>query len=181
MTDQNSTGTPSQDLPPDARRSRTAVVVLSALTVLLLLACVILALVVKSQRDDREALANAREAALQAGRQAILNLDALSAATIDADLARVVAQATGQFKQQFTGGQGELRSQILARKTVSSGTILSAGVVRSDRDTATILVAVDRLLKDSTVKDGVTDHDRWKLDVELHGGRWLVAKLDVVV
>lgn len=163
-----------------ASRRRPLVVVLSALVVLLVVASVVLALVVRSQRDDRDSLASAREAALQAGRQAIVNLDALSAATIDKDLARVVAQATGTFKDQFTKAQSDLKQLVVSRKTVSSGKILSAGVVRADRDTATVLVAVDRLVKDVTNQDGTTARDRWKVDLELHGGRWLVSNLEAV-
>lgn len=164
---------------PRAARS-PLVAVLSVLTVLLLVACVVLALVVKSHRDARNASDAAREGALQAGRQAILNLDALSAATIDKDLARVVAGSTGTFKEQFTKAQADLKSLILAKKTVSSGKVLSAGVVRSDLDTATVLVAVDRLVKDNTDATGVTARDRWKISLERRGGRWLVANLDAV-
>ncbi len=156
------------------------VAVLASLAAVLLIACCVLALVVKSHRDSRSASDAAREAALSAGRQAILNLDALSAGTIDKDLARVVAGATGSFKDQFVKAQGDLKSLIVAGKTTSKGTILSAGVVRSDLDTATVLVAVDRLVKDTEHPDGVTAHDRWKLSLEKHGGRWLVATLDAV-
>jgi Mce-associated membrane protein len=169
--------TASSDVPE--RRGRL-VPVLATLTVLLLAASVVLALVVKSQRDDRQELAVARESALQAARQAILNLDGLSAATIDRDLARVLAQSTGTFKKQFSQAQGELKKRVVGLKAVSSGRILSAGVVRSDTDTATVLVAVDRLVKDSTNKDGVTARDRWRLDLERRGGRWLVEKLEPV-
>ncbi len=155
-------------------------VVLRVLTAVLVVASLVLGgLVLQSRQEDR-AFNSARADALQAGRQAILNLDALSAATIDQDLARVLAQATGTFKAQFSKAQGDLKELVVSRKTVSTGKILSAGVVRSDSDTATVLVAVDRLVKDSTNVDGVTAHDRWKLDLELRGGRWLVARLEAV-
>jgi len=157
--------------------------VVAALTVCALVlaaTCVVLALLVKSHREARERPVAAREAALRAGRQAILNLDALSAATIDRDLARVLAGSTGTFKGQFSKAQSDLKKLVVSRKTVSHGTILSAGVVRADSDTATVLVAVDRVVKDSTNKDGVTARDRWKLDLELHGGRWLIANLEAV-
>lgn len=162
------------------RRSRTVVRVLSVLVVVLLAASVVLALVVKSNLDAREEVVASRDSALQAGRQAILNLDALSAATIDADLKRVLDGATGQFKTQFQQAQGDLKSLVVARKTTSKGTILSAGVVRADDASATVLVAVDRLVKDSTNANGTTAHDRWKVSLERRGGRWLVAVLDAV-
>lgn len=163
-----------------APRSRVLTAVLAVLVAVLLVATLVLAWVVKGHRDDREALEAAREAALRAGRQAILNLDALSAATVDADLKRVVDGSTGDFKKQFVQAQGDLKSLVVARKTVSKGTILSAGVVRADLDTATVLVAVDRVVSDSTNTTGTTARDRWKLDLEKHDGRWLVAALEGV-
>ena len=45
---------------------------------------------------------------------------------------------------------------------------------------ATVLVAVDRVVKDSTTPDGTTAHDRWKVSLELRSGRWLVANLEAV-
>ncbi len=166
--------------PEIAGRRSTAVVVLAVLSALLVVACVVLAVFWQFDRADRQHAAAAREAARGAAVTAILNLDALSTATIDRDLARVVAGATGDFKDQFTKAQADLKSLVVSRKTTSSGQILSAAVVRSDLDTATVLVAVDRLVKDSTTPNGTTAHDRWKLDLERHGGRWLVANLEAV-
>jgi Mce-associated membrane protein len=53
-------------------------------------------------------------------------------------------------------------------------------VVRADTDTATVLVAVDRTVKDSTDPQGAVAHDRWRVDLEKHGGRWLVSDLEPV-
>ncbi|MGZ6791449.1 MAG: hypothetical protein ACXVFV_00750 [Mycobacteriales bacterium] len=167
----------SAPLDPAARRW---LVVLSAIGLVLVVACVVLALLGKQHTDARDARENARDDAVAAARQAILNLDALSAATIDADLKRVVAGATGTFKDQFTKAEPDLRSRILQLKTVSTGTVLSSGVVRADEDTATVLLAVDRTVKDSSNSSGVVAHDRWKLDLEKHGGRWLVSDLQPV-
>jgi Mce-associated membrane protein len=152
-------------------------VILSIVAALLIVAAITLAFVWRHNETSRSSLDDARAAAVSAARQEIINLDSISAATIDADLTRTVAGATGSFKDLFTKSQADLKQLVLQRKTVSTATIRSAGVVRADTDTATVLVAVDRTLKDSTSKDGVIQHDRWKLDLELHGGRWLVANL----
>jgi Mce-associated membrane protein len=171
---------PPAGAAPLAPRTRRALVVLAAVGLVLVVASVVLALVGKQHTDAREEREGARDAALSAARQAILNLDALSAATIDADLKRVLASATGSFKDEFSKAQADLKTRIVQVKTVSSGQVLSAGVVRSDPDTATVLVAVDRTVKDSSNATGVVAHDRWKLDLEKHGGRWLVADLQPV-
>lgn len=161
-------------------RVRPWLVALGALAVVLLAAVVALALVVRSHRADRSALEDARGTALLAGRQLILNLDAISAPTVDADLARVVAGATGDFAASFGKSQDELKKFVVGNATSSSGTILAAGVVSADTDSATVLVAVDRRVKDKTNPDGVVAHDRWQLSLEKHGGRWLVSDLQPV-
>lgn len=166
--------------PSRSRRARTAILVLSVLAGLLASASVALGVTVKSHLDDRDALDAARSAAVAAARQEIVNLDSLSWQTIDEDLKRVLAGATGTFKDQFTRAQKDLKPVVVQRKSVSTGTVLFAGVVRADTDTATVLVAVDRTVKDSTDPSGAVAHDRWRVDLEKHGGRWLVSDLQPV-
>jgi Mce-associated membrane protein len=163
-----------------SRRARAAVVALSVVAVQLLATSVALAVSVKAHQDDRDALDSARSAAVTAARQEVVNLDSLSWDTIDADLKRVLDGATGTFKDQFSRAQNDLKPVVVQRKSESSGTVLFAGVVRADTDTATVLVAVDRTVKDSTDPSGAVAHDRWRVDLEKHGGRWLVSDLQPV-
>jgi Mce-associated membrane protein len=163
-----------------SRRARTAIVVLSALAVLLAASSVGLAVTVKAHLDDRDALDTARNAAVAAARQEIVNLDSLSWKTVDQDLKRVLDGATGTFKDQFSRAQEDLKPVVVQRKSESTGQVLFAGVVRADTDTATVLVAVDRTVKDSTDPAGAVAHDRWRVDLEKHGGRWLVSDLQPV-
>lgn len=161
-------------------RSRTAILVLSIGCALLLVASAVLGVRVLIKRHDQHDLESARNDAVVAARQEIVNLDGLSAATIDTGLKLVLDGATGTFKDQFSRSQADLKMLIVKQKTVSSGTILSAGVVRADTSTVTVLVAVDRTVKDSTTPQGAVAHDRWRIDLEKHGGRWLVANLQPV-
>ncbi len=165
---------------PLSRRARTAVIALSVVAVLLAASSLALAVTVRSHVNDRDALDSARNAAVAAARQEIVNLDSLSWTTIDADLARVLEGATGTFKDQFGRAQTDLKTVVVQRKSISRGTVLFAGVVRADTDTATVLVAVDRTVKDSTDTKGAVAHDRWRVDLEKHGGRWLVSELQPV-
>ena len=165
---------------PLSRRARTTALALAVLAFALAAASVGLGVTVVSHLRDRDSLAEARESALAAARQEIVNLDSLSHTTIDADLKRVIDGATGTFKDQFTRAQGDLKSLVVQRKSVSTGTVLYSGVVRADTDTASVLVAVDRLVKDSSDSAGAVAHDRWRVDLEKHGGRWLVSNLQAV-
>jgi Mce-associated membrane protein len=168
----------SDDIPmaPSRRGAR----LLAALAALLLLLALSLGYVVKGQRDDRARLTDARNDALTAGRQLIVNLDSISAATIDRDLTRVLDGSTGKFKEQFERAKDQLKALVVQRKTVSSGRVLSAGVVRADAESATLLVAADRTVTDTTSPQGQVGHDRWKVEMEKRGGKWLVAELEPV-
>ena len=179
------------DLPPELATSsvtepapdpsrRTAVTVLAVLAVLLLVADVALGALWLSRRAHRQALESARFDAVTAARQEIVSLDSLSAATIDRDLAAVLSGTTGTFRDQFTRSQADLKALILQHKTTSSATVRSAGVVRADTSSATVLVATDRTVSDSTTPSGQLVNERWTVDLEKHGGRWLVADLQPV-
>ena len=161
-----------------ARRGLTAA--LAAVVAALVLASLVLGLVLGRHLSARRDADSARGDALASARQAILNLDALSADTISKDLARVVAGSTGAFRDSFTKSQKDLTAIVKERKTVSTGNVLSAGVVRSDSDTATVLIAVDRSIRDTSTPKAVVAHDRWRLSMELHSGRWLLADLQPV-
>ena len=154
--------------------------VLAALSVLLLAAAVALTLTVRNHRSDQTALEDAREGAVTAARQLLLNFDGLSATSFDRNFALVTAGSTGDFKDSFTKARADLRSVVVGNRTDSMGTVLAAAVVRADTDTATVLVAVDRRIKDKTKPQGVVAHDRWQLAMEKHGGMWLVADLQPV-
>lgn len=165
---------------PPRSASRTRGRVLLALLVLLLVAASVLTVLLVGRLSDRRALERARDDAVAAGRQAIVNLDSISAATVERDMDRVLAGATGTFKDQFERSRADLAKLVVANKTVSTGTVISAGVVSADTASATLLVAADRVVKDATTPQGATVHDRWRVYLEKRGGRWLVAKLEPV-
>ena len=161
-----------------ARRS------LGAVTALLLVAAVVLGVLYAAKvhpdhtRDAK--LVAARAQALTAGRQAIINLDAISAKTLDADLKRVEALATGKFKELFTKSEGTLRELYPKQQTASKGTIRSAAVVSTDTASVTLLIASDRTVTDVSSKTPVLQTSRWEVVMEKHGGRWLMADLEPV-
>ena len=154
--------------------------VLVTLVVLLTLACAVLTVLGVRHAQHRSALDRARTQALTAGRQAILNLDAISAGTLDADLKRVEGVSTGKFKDLFGKSEATLRDLYPKQKTTSTGTVRAAAVVSFDLDTATLLIASDRAVTDAQNPKAVTQTSRWEVVMEKHGGRWLMADLEPV-
>lgn len=88
----------------------------------------------------------------------------------------------GATGTEFRTSQAKLKTIITTQRAVSCGTVIAAaaGVVRADAATATVFVAVDSQVKDISNAQGVVAHARWQLDLEHHGGRWLVAELQPV-
>jgi Mce-associated membrane protein len=63
-------------------------------------------------------------------------------------------------------------------KGSSSATILDAGLVSSDKDSATVLVLADVTAKSSQDTKGTLRHLRMQLQLSFQGGRWLLAGLN---
>ncbi|MFC3501628.1 hypothetical protein ACFOOK_11755 [Micromonospora krabiensis] len=124
----------------------------------------------------------ARQAALAAGKQASVNFVSVSAASVDRDLQRITTGATGDFKEEFTRGQAQVRTAVVENKVDSQGSVLRAGLVSGDRRRAVVLVAVDATVKNVKAPEGRPSHYRIQLDLvrDEGSGDWLVAKLQFV-
>ncbi|BCB73763.1 hypothetical protein GCM10022251_14110 [Phytohabitans flavus] len=126
------------------------------------------------------ALDKAHEAALAAARQTAVNFVSVSASSVDRDLQRIVAGATGEFKDEFVRGQAQVRAAIVENKVESTGTVLRAGLVSGDRRSAVVLVAVDATVKNAKAPEGRPSHYRIQVDVTRDGDAWRVARLQFV-
>lgn len=88
-----------------------------------------------------------REAAMQAARQEAVNLMSLNYRTLDRDIQRILDGATGQLEQQFNNSAEQLKTVVPQVKAVTSGEVLSAGVVNIDGGTAEVLLVVDQTVR----------------------------------
>ena len=151
------------------------------LAVLLLVGLVALVLTGRQWYDQHQ-LASAHQAALAAARQTTVDFVTISASTVDRDLQRVVAGATGDFKDEFTRGLPQVRQAVIENKVQSTGTILRAALVSGDLDSAVVLVAVDASVHNTGAPDGHLSHYRIQVDVakDPDSQRWLVARLQFV-
>lgn len=168
--------TGAQPGPPGQARALTAVLVV-------LLAAALAGAGVYGHRwyVDR-ATDQAHRQAVAAARQAAVNFVSISAASVDRDLQRVTAGATGDFKDEFARGQKQVRAAVVENKVQSQGSVLRAALVSGDRRHAVVLVAVDATVKNVKAPDGRPSHYRIQLDLVRDGdsGQWLVSKLQFV-
>src|SRR5258705_1708101 len=162
------------EAPPRRRRrakpgrSRLVSVHLPRRTVVLaLLLCVaaLAGLAITGQRwYHQQRLESAREGALAAARQTTVDFVSISAATVDRDLQRIAAGATGDFKDEFTRGLPQVRTAVVENKVSSTGSVLRAALGSSDLDSAVALVAIDASVKNTGAPDGRTSHHRIQAD-----------------
>ncbi|NJP33583.1 hypothetical protein [Micromonospora thermarum] len=162
---------------PRARRRA-----LVGLLVVLLVATLAAAGVYGHRWYTERALDEARQGALAAAKQASVNFVSVSAASVDRDLKRISDGATGDFKEEFTRGQSQVRAAVVENKVESQGSVLRAGLVSGDRSRAVVLVAVDATVKNAKAPDGRAAHYRIQLDLvhDRDSGQWLVSRLQFV-
>ena len=183
---------PRKPLRPPVRKPRPADrakrparrgwrLVLAALVVALVAAVTAAAVYGQRWYADRQ-LAAAREQAVAAAKQLTLNFVSISASTVDSDLARIADGATGEFKDEFTRGMPQVRTAVMENNVESRGSVLRAGVVSADRDSAVVLVAIDATVTNVRAPDGRRSHYRIQVDMakDARSGRWLVSRLQFV-
>ncbi|GAA3740751.1 hypothetical protein GCM10022225_25060 [Plantactinospora mayteni] len=131
--------------------------------------------------EDR-AVERAHAQALAAARQTTVNFVSVSASSVDGDLQRITAGATGEFKEEFVRGQAKVREAVLENKVESRGTVLRAGLLSGDRRHAVVLVAMDATVKNVNAPDGRPAHYRIQVDLTREGDSdtWLVSRLQFV-
>ncbi|MFY1671166.1 hypothetical protein ACN27G_14510 [Plantactinospora sp. WMMB334] len=159
------------------RRRGTTIALAAALTVALALAGV-----VGSQWWQDRAVERAHAQALAAARQTTVNFVSISASSVDGDLQRITAGATGEFREEFLRGQAKVRSAVLENKVESTGTVLRAALLSGDRRHAVVLVAMDATVKNVNAPEGRPAHYRIQVDLTRDGDSdtWLVSRLQFV-
>ncbi|WP_234439701.1 hypothetical protein [Streptomyces bicolor] len=121
-----------------------------------------------------------RQDILAAARQSALNFTSLDYRHYDRDSANVLAGATGDFKKQFAAQTKQLTDLVDQNKSVSEGQVLEAGIVRSDDNSARVLVVADSKVTNTAVPQGEARTYRLQLDLVHRDGRWLTSNVEFV-
>lgn len=166
------------------RAARPGPRLLWALTAVLAAATVVvLATVGRAAWDAREA-ASARAGALAAGKQLAVNFVTMNHATFDADSARVLAGATGDFKKEYAESVAQLKPVVVENKTVSKVERVEASLVPADgdtdADTAKVIVGVVAPTTNAAATTPEKKTYRLRLDLTRVGAEWKVSSLDFV-
>jgi Mce-associated membrane protein len=150
------------------------------LLVALCLALAAAAVFVSRWYGDRQ-LDQAHQQAIAAAKQTTVDFVSVSAGSVDRDLQRIVAGSAGDFRDEFTRGQSQVRAAIVENNVDSRGTVLRAALLSGDRRHAVVLVAIDATVRNAKAPDGRQSHYRIQVELNRAGsGRWLVSRLQFV-
>jgi Mce-associated membrane protein len=98
-----------------------------------------------------------------------------------ASIDKVVAGATGAFKEQYTKSTEALVKLLQDNESIRTGEVLWTGVVAQDPDSATVIVATDGTVQNKqTGGEPRAEIYRLQLQLELEEGRWLTSDLQFV-
>lgn len=134
------------------------------------------------QLRDEQALADDRQAALDAAGTHAVDLLSLNYKSVDADLARILATSTGPARAEYAANAVKLKDTTVANKVVQNGVLRSAGLVSLANGTAKVLVVADVDIRwEGADTPAQKRFYRWSMDLTKVGGAWLVSKAVQVV
>lgn len=110
---------------------------------------------------------------------------------IDQLTERVKQRATGRFAKDYAANEVNLKAAATQAKAQTTGEVKSIGISEVDESSATVFVAADSLVSNSSTKDvkktAACPHDgkvcryyRFKLSMAETDGEWKIAQLEFV-
>jgi len=146
-----------------------------------LVALIAVVAVLSVQRWQDRTAARLEDAPASVGEAAARDFFTLDHRTIDEDIARVRASATGEFAAQYEEQAAELQQSVREKQLVLTATVPESGTALEylGDDQAWVLVSVD---VHTVGAGGVSDDGRYRTRVVLErvDDRWLVSRLEQV-
>lgn len=100
---------------------------------------------------------------------------------MDPLIAKVVAGATGTFKEQYEGAKVNLKASAQQARAVSTGQVLSVGIADIDDSSAVAFVAANSQVTNASTKGKPQPrYYRLKLTMVRKGDAWLTSDLQFV-
>jgi len=164
--------------PRRVRLSLPVAMGLSLLLVAALAAAVTFGLLLKGKSDTDAAASEA----LNTARSFAVTLTTYDYNNLDKNFADVLDGATGDFKNEYTGGSATLRQLLQQAKATSHGTVLDAGVKSASTDRVEIVLVANQVVTNAAIKEGESrvDRSRFLMTLEKHDGRWLVSTVKML-
>jgi Mce-associated membrane protein len=132
--------------------------------------------------DSRaETLSRQYTAVTRAAREETLAFLTVDYRNMDPLIAKVVAGATGTFRQQYSQAKANLKTSAQQSLAVSSGKVLSVGIGEISGSDAVAFVAADSQVSNKSTKGKPQPrYYRLKLTMTREGGTWRTSNLQFV-
>ncbi len=99
---------------------------------------------------------------------------------MDPLIAKVLAGATGTFKEQYESAKAKLKATVQQGQSVATGEVKAVGIGDIDGDTAIAFVAADGSVTNKTTKKAQPRSYRLKLTMVRKGDTWLTSDLQIL-
>lgn len=163
---------------------RWANLVLIAVAVLLVAATVLLFTrgAAATPGDSKaEALSRQYDQVTKAARKETLAFLTVDYKNMDPLIAKVLAGATGTFKDQYQHAGATLKSTARQGQSVATGQVKAIGIGDIDSDTAVVFVAADGSVANKSTKGKAEPRSyRFRLTMVHKGGTWLTSDLQIL-
>ncbi|MBO9520552.1 MAG: hypothetical protein J7518_03360 [Nocardioidaceae bacterium] len=156
--------------PSPARGARWVVPVL---VVALLAALVMLGLVVKDLRHERD-LRTAGEQADKAARAAVVSMTTYDYQSVEDDFAWVDSAGTAAFRKQYAEISAPIKKLVVELKAKASGTVIASAPRVEDASHVEVLLFVDQQITNPGEAKPGLDQPRVTMSMVKSDGRWLV-------
>src|SRR4051794_6190802 len=164
---------------PRRRRQPLRWVTLAVAVLCLPLAAAVAILLLRDQ--DALSVRQARSEAMAAAVSAATEVLSYDYRTLDDDLARAQADATGVFAQQYRQTAGALKQQAAQNRAIVQASPSRPGVVSATDDEVVLLVFIDqasvRQAAGAATPTTRIDQSRVRMTMTRVGDRWLVSQL----
>lgn len=132
------------------------------------------------QHRDVVAVAQRDDLIVATTRQMVANLVTLRYSSADADVRRIQAGTTGDFRNQFADTTGSFAAVLKQGQVDSTGAATSVALINADDQHATAIAAVTSTVKNSEAPQGQQRVYRMKVDLTNQDGKWLVSNMEFV-
>lgn len=184
MTDPDTDAAPAAASSAPARRPGLGlggVPVVVPVTVALAILATALAALVAGRLSHRNAVADARVAALGAATSGVATVLSYDYRTLDKNFAKAESLLTPHFRKLYDTTTARGVKPLAAKyRAVSSADVTAGGVVQASGSRAVVLVLVSQTVTNSQLAAPRLDRSRINVTLVHRGGRWLIDGLDPI-
>ncbi|RVW06795.1 hypothetical protein EF834_03835 [Rhodococcus spongiicola] len=129
---------------------------------------------------ERNVVDERRNAVMEVARETVLNLTTIKPETVEQDVERILAGASGAFEAEFDGRVDPFVSVVKEAGVTTVGTILETGIESEDGNTTKVLVAARADVSTPNGTEGGPRDFRMRVTVTDDGGVMTASQVEFV-